>query len=120
MTGASVTTKLLSGSIGIEVEGVELGNPLPASTFATLHQAFLDSCGTLVFPGQFLSATQLHDFAVRWGDPVVMPHLAPHSYPGYPDVLKVTNPGKAKVSTERWHCDSIFLEHPPAITILAA
>jgi taurine dioxygenase len=46
--------------------------------------------------------------------------LASHAYPGDGDVLKVTNVGKGKVSTERWHCDSIFLPNPPAITMLAA
>lgn len=117
---SSIVGNPLSGPIGIEVGGVTLGSPLSRDAFSTLRQIFLESNGTLVFPGQFLTPGELHDFAIRWGTPVVLPYLAAHSYPGYPDVLRVTNPGKAQVSTERWHCDSIFLDKPPAITILAA
>jgi taurine dioxygenase len=117
---SSISGRPLSGSIGMEVSGVKLGAPLSKAVFSALHEIFLQSNGILVFPEQFLGPAELHAFAVLWGTPVVLPYLAAHSYPGYPDVLRVTNPGKARVSTERWHCDSVFLENPPAITILAA
>jgi taurine dioxygenase len=117
---ASLTTKRLSGPIGIEVGGIRLAGRLDRPTFSTLHTALLDSSGVLVFRDQFLSPGDLHAFAAHWGSPVVVPYLAQHAYPGFPDVLKVPNPGKEHATTERWHCDSIFLTSPPALTLLAA
>jgi taurine dioxygenase len=115
-----IQVRPLSGCIGLEVTGVSLSSPLDDVTLHALHDAFLSSDGVLVIPGQFLTPAQQHDFAVRWGTPIVTPHLVQHSYPGYPDVLRVTNTGKANAVTEAWHCDSIFLPEPPPITILAA
>jgi taurine dioxygenase len=110
----------LSGSIGAEVIGADLAQPLPSGARDALRQALLDSDGVLVFPNQFLTPAAQHEFALMWGEPIVTPHLAPHAYDGHPDVLRVTNMGKERAVTEQWHCDSIFLETPPSITILAA
>jgi taurine dioxygenase len=115
-----VETAALSGCIGTEVTGADIGQPLDDATYELLHRALLDSNGVLVFRGQFLSPEGQHSFAERWGTPVVTPHLAPHSYPGCPAVLRVTNVGKENAVTENWHTDSIFLDHPPDLTILAA
>jgi taurine dioxygenase len=120
LTTGSLRLRPLSGSIGTEVDGVRLSDGVDPATFSRLHDAFLESCGVLVFRNQFLTPEVQHAFATKWGSPVVMPHLARHAYSGYIDVLKVTNLGKGKAGTENWHCDSIFLADPPAITILAA
>jgi taurine dioxygenase len=120
LTRSAIRLRPLSGSIGTEVDGVRLSDEVDQATFSQLHEAFLASCGVLVFRDQFLSPAAQHEFATKWGSPLVMPHLARHAYPGYIDVLKVTNLGKGKAGTENWHCDSIFLTDPPAITILAA
>lgn len=110
----------LSGAIGLEVLGAELAQEPRPGERDTLRQALLDSDGVLVFPDQFLTPAAQHEFAKMWGEPIVTPHLAPHAYSGQPDVLRVTNVGKERAVTEQWHCDSIFLESPPSITILAA
>ena len=110
----------LSGSIGLEVSGVDLSDQLADVTFRALHDALLASCGVLVFRDEFLTPDSQHRFAGYWGRPIVHPHLAPHSYTGYPDVLRVTNSGKQRALTENWHADSIFRPDPPAVTILAA
>jgi taurine dioxygenase len=110
----------LSGSIGVEVLGAELGKPPRSGERDVLRQALLDGDGVLVFPNQFLTPKAQHEFALMWGEPVVTPHLASHAYPDHLDVLRVTNMGKERAVTEQWHCDSIFLEAPPSITILAA
>lgn len=110
----------LSGSIGVEVIGAQLGQPLAAGQRAALRQALLDADGVLVFANQFLAPAAQHEFALMWGEPVVARHLASHAYPDHLDVLRVTNIGKERAVTEQWHCDSIFLDAPPPITILAA
>jgi taurine dioxygenase len=113
-------THSLSGTIGLEVEGIDLNRPVSASEYEDLHGAFLQSNGVVVFRDQFLTPEAQHAFAGLWGEPIVLPHLAPHSFPGFPDVLRLTNLGKDNAVTENWHSDSIFLSNPPAITILAA
>ena len=110
----------LSGPIGLEVLGAKLAQQPQPDERGALRQALLDSDGVLVFPDQFLTPAAQHEFALMWGEPIVTPHLAPHAYAGHPDVLRVTNVGKERAVTEQWHCDSIFLEAPPSITILAA
>jgi taurine dioxygenase len=113
-------TSALSGSIGLEVTGLELATPLDPATSQDLRQALLESNGVLIFRDQFLTPEAQHSFALLWGEPIVTPHLASYAFPGFPAVLRVDNPGKTKAVTENWHSDSIFLPHPPAITILAA
>ena len=110
----------LSGCIGIEVTGVDIGKPMDDTTYGFLHRALLESNGVLIFRDQFLAPERQHGFAERWGQPVITPHLAPHAYPGCPAVLRVTNVGKENAVTENWHSDSVFLVDPPALTILAA
>lgn len=112
--------RALSGSIGVEVVGAQLAQRASSGLRDALRQALLDSDGVLVFPNQFLTPAAQHEFALMWGEPVVTPHLASHAYPGFLDVLRVTNMGKDRAVTEQWHCDSIFLQVPPPITILAA
>jgi taurine dioxygenase len=116
-----LTTTALSGVIGTEVAGVDLSVPLSDDVFVAVHDAFLASGGVLVFRDQFLSPAALTEFGARWGELIVNPYLADkHGVPGYPAVLLVENVGKEKTPTERWHSDWIFLDAPPAITIVAA
>jgi taurine dioxygenase len=116
-----VLTAALSGAIGTEVTGVDLSGPVDEAVFAVLHDAFLASNGVVVFPEQFLTPAELTEFGALWGELIVNPYLArDHGFPGCPAVLHVDNVGKAKTGTERWHCDWIFLERPPSITIVSA
>ncbi len=116
-----VVTRALSGSIGTEVTEVDLSEHVDDDVFALVKEAFLASNGVVVFPGQFLTPAQLTDFGARWGELVVNPYIAEkHGFPGSPAALHVDNVGKAKTPTERWHCDWMFLERPPSITIASA
>lgn len=121
---ADITTSPLSGSIGAEVSGVNLMEPVAPDTFAAIVSALHDACGVLVFRDQFLTPKGLHDFAVLWGEPIVSAKTKGHTYEdqGLPDVHRVTNFGKAHSYTERWHVDWMWMQDPPppAITILAA
>ena len=118
---SSITTRALSGAIGIEVTGVNLSQPLDDEVFSRLHEIFLASDGVVVFPDQHITPKAQSDFSSRWGQPVVNPYLAEkHGFPGCPAVLHVDNVGKANTPTERWHTDWIFMDEPPAISIAAA
>lgn len=113
-------TKPLSGAIGKEITGVNLSEPLDDETFARLHDEFLASDGVLVFPEQFLTPEALHHFGARWGTLIENPYIAAeHGVPDFPSVLYIENFGKSKTPTEKWHTDWVFLDEPPAITIVA-
>ena len=109
----------LSPAIGAAITGIDLHAPLDDDTFAAVHDAFLANC-VLVFPGQHLGPAEQQAFGERFGEPLVVPYLAPHALPGYPAILRVTNMGKAQTLTENWHYDSAYFDEPPPIAILAA
>ncbi|MFP6887880.1 MAG: TauD/TfdA family dioxygenase, partial [Opitutales bacterium] len=109
-------TTPLTGHVGASVEDVELGAMTDAE-FDDVRQAFLDHC-VLVFPGQNLTVEEHVAFAGRWGPVSTSPfvqYMADH-----PEVLHLTNLGKANAVTENWHYDSSFLPSPPSLTILSA
>jgi taurine dioxygenase len=118
--GTQITVRRLTGAIGAEVKGVNLNHSLDESTFATIHQAFLDHC-MLVFRGQFLEPAAQTIFTHRWGEVLHAPYLKQIEMPDHPDVLAVPNLGKARAfTTEVWHSDLSFTPAPPAHAILAA
>ena len=115
-----ISIKRVTGSIGAEVRGVDLKQPLDDTTFATIHQAFLDHC-MLVFRGQFLDPAAQMTFAQRWGEVLDAPYLKPIEMPGHPGMLVVPNLGKERsYTTEVWHTDLSFMPTPPALTMLMA
>jgi len=118
--GTQITVKRLTGAIGAEVRGVNLNQPLDESTFATIHQAFLDHC-MLVFRGQFLEPEAQTVFTHRWGEVFRAPYLKQLEMPDHTEVLEAVNRGKAYAfTTEQWHSDLSFTPAPPAHAILAA
>jgi len=118
--GTQIIIKRLTGAIGAEVRGVNLNQPLDESTFATIHQAFLDHC-MLVFRGQFLEPETQAIFAHRWGKVFHAPYLKQLEMPDHSEVMAQVNRGKAYAfTTEQWHSDLSFMSAPPAHSILAA
>jgi taurine dioxygenase len=118
--GMQITVKRLTGSIGAEVKGVSLEHPLDETTFAAIHQAFLDHC-MLVFREQFIDPEAQMAFANRWGKSFHAPYLKPLEIPDHPGVMAQNNLGKANsYTTEVWHSDQSFMPAPPSHSILSA
>lgn len=109
----------LTGSIGAVVDGVQLNEPLPGTTFDALRQAFLDHC-TLVFRGQHLRPAAQVAFARHWGEPVVTAMLKSKSLGDYPEIVQISDIPKETSATEAWHYDAPFVEVPPKISMLSA
>ena len=107
----------LTGAIGAEVRGVDLKRPLDGVTFDTLHRAFLAHC-VLVFRDQHIDENAQLGFARHWGEPYETPLLK--YVPGFPALLRLTNPTKEYTSTETWHYDAPHAAVPPKITVLSA
>ncbi len=114
-----ITVKKLTASIGAEITGVDLGQPLSDDTFAAIKQACLDHY-VLLFRGQRCDPAAQVAFTRRFGEALVIPYLKPLHLPGHPEIVVVPNMGKANSLTEEWHSESSFLPNPPEYTVLAA
>ena len=118
MSCKTIQVRPLAGALGAEVFGVDLRNGGDNSTWAELHQVFLDN-HVIAVRGQDLSLDDLMALGRRFGEP--------HEYPfaqgieGYPyihDVVK--EPGETKNFGSDWHSDTTYLDKPPRATLLYA
>src|SRR5271167_226081 len=117
MPGHSVTVTPLAGSLGAQVDGVDLSKPLDDETMGLLRTAFLEH-GVLVYPRQELTPHQQAAFAARWGELHLMPTLNSR-LEGHPAIVEINFRG-AKPSTDTWHTDMSMNERPPMATFLLA
>ncbi|MCP4906192.1 MAG: taurine dioxygenase [bacterium] len=107
----------ITPTIGAEIVGLDLAEPLDDETFAGVERAFLDR-QVLVFRNQDIPVDRVLEFARRFG-PVSLPPIAP-MHPDHPEVMvfELTEPRGAGADT--WHVDAIYTKEPPKATILQA
>jgi len=117
MLGQTVTVTPLAGSLGAQIDGVDLSKPLADAIMDLLKAAFLDH-GVLVYPRQELTPEQQAAFAARWGELHLMPTLDSR-LDGHPAIVEINFRG-AKPSTDTWHTDMSMNERPPMATFLLA
>ena len=106
----------VAGTIGAEVEGVDLGRPIEDRTFAELRRAFLEYL-VLFFRDQSLTPRRQAAFSRRLGRLEHKPFVRPvdlKTMTGHPAVLKVV-----KEAADRsvnfggtWHADVTFRARP--------
>jgi taurine dioxygenase len=107
----------LTPTIGAEVSGLDLGQPLAASARAALRSALLDY-KVLFFRGQAITTEQHLAFARAFGTLEVHP-FAP-SKPGYPEVLAITHDADNRGRENTWHSDVTWREIPSLGSVLRA
>jgi taurine dioxygenase len=108
----------LSGAIGAEIRGVDLGRDLAQEAFAAIHAAFL-AHQVVGFPDQRLSPAQQIAFARRFGAVMVDPFIK--SPDGQPELMVVIKEKDEKLAFgEGWHSDNSYLERPPLGSFLYA
>jgi taurine dioxygenase len=121
----------LSGTIGAEVRGVDLHQPLDAGTVADIRRALLDY-KVIFFPGAHLSADEHKQFAAYFG-PItnahpVIPGVGDHKevfeldYTKIRELLAADKEASASEYGDRdkWHTDVTFVKTPPLGSILNA
>jgi taurine dioxygenase len=106
----------LAGSLGAQIRGIDLREPLDDVTMKALRSAFL-RYGVLVYPDQDLTPEEHVAFAARWGELHMMPI---GNLEGHPHVIVVEPEGSKAGRTDTWHSDVSFQEEPPAISFLFA
>jgi taurine dioxygenase len=108
----------LSGAIGAEIHGVDVGRELSDETIAALRRAWL-AHAVIFFRGQDLAPAQFMSFAQRFGQPVEYPFIK--GLPGFPEITPVVKLEHETVNFGGvWHSDTTYLERPPMGTMLIA
>ena len=112
------------GKLGAEVVGVDLSQPLDASTKRALHDAWIKHA-VLVIRDQKLTPPQFADAARIFGD-ILDQQLKKFMLPDYPEVGTISSrdlpivDGKLHVRGEQYHTDHSNFAAPPKATTLHA
>ena len=108
----------VSPSIGAEVSGIDLLEPLDPETVLRLRQALLNH-GVIFFRDQKLSPGQQMTFAEHFGEAVEYPFIKGlRDHPLVVPILK--REGETANFGGVWHSDTAYLPEPPMATILYA
>jgi taurine dioxygenase len=122
MAGNGATNTLdirpLSGALGAEILGIDLGADVSDETIAAIRAAWLEHL-VIFFRDQTLEPAQFLDLARRFGEPVEYPFVK--GLDGFPQITPVIKLEHEKVNFGGlWHSDTAYLDKPPMATMLIA
>jgi taurine dioxygenase len=124
---AALEVTPLSGTIGAEIRGVDLHEPLDSETTAAVREVLLER-HVVFFPGQHLDAASHVRAARAFGEPTPA-HPVIKGIDGHPEVFEIDYSrareqyGYDEVLARRgisWHTDVTFVERPPMGSLLNA
>ena len=117
-----LTLAPLAPTIGAEVTGIDLRQPLDDDLFAEIHRALLE-WKVLFFRDQHLSADEHEALGRRWGDLEWHP-FARREHPGQdesrPKVFRLAKDEKSVGRENVWHTDVTWRECPSLGSLLRA
>ena len=114
----TIETRRIAGSLGAEVDGVDLSEDLSDDVLAEVRAALLDNC-VIFFRNQKLTPEQQLRFARRWGEIHLHPFM--EGMADYPEILEIIKtPQDKKNFGGSWHTDQMFSPQPAMGTILYA
>src|SRR6266496_418946 len=114
----------ITDTVGTEVLGVDVTQPISARDFDRIYQAWIDTT-ILLFRGQKMTPKQHVGFTRRFGE-VATYTRSQFAAENYPEILvlsNITRDGKligSPVSGRVWHSDGHYLDKPPAGSMLYA
>jgi taurine dioxygenase len=112
-----ITVRPFSGSMGAEIDGVDLAN-LTDEVFAELKSAWLE-CQVAVLRNQKITPEQQIEFAHRFG--AIHHHPFMQGMEAYPDILEIVKePTDTFTFGSAWHTDQMFNPKPAMATMLYA
>ncbi|MFT5445689.1 MAG: taurine dioxygenase [Gammaproteobacteria bacterium] len=125
MAMKSIEGPLLSDSLGREILGVDLAEPLTDDAFSAIESAFQDN-PVLVFRKQSLGAPEYARFANRFGD--IRPGvIAKYRHPQAAEISYLSNVNEDGTIDDfgvkrasAWHYDGSFAARPPILAMLYA
>jgi alpha-ketoglutarate-dependent sulfate ester dioxygenase len=111
----------IAGHIGAEIHGVDLTQPLDASTVAAIRGALLQH-KVVFFRDQPLSQAQHVTFGGYFGEVTPAHPTLPAVFADHPEILLLDNRQSAGMggprTESRWHTDVTFVPNPPMASIL--
>jgi taurine dioxygenase len=116
---ASFRVERIAGSLGAEVRGLDLAQPLDAATRAALHAAWMEH-QVLFFRDQAITVEQHKEFARGFGELHVHPVLQQMADQGHPEIVVLESDASRPIVADRWHSDVTFEKCPPMGSILRA
>jgi len=124
-----LTVRPLTGTLGAEISGVDLGRRLDDATVAELRALWL-GYKVLFFRDQFLLPEEQVALARRFGSLTPAHPVVPGPLPALPEILVLDSrrmrasreyaPTRARSREAGWHTDVTFMPTPPAGSILSA
>ncbi len=112
-----LTVTPLTPTMGAEVGGIDLNDPISPTSLSSLRQALL-AWKVLFFRDQDITTEQHLAFARQFGELEVHP-FAP-AKPGYPEVLAITHNRESRGRENTWHSDVTWRQIPSLGSILRA
>jgi taurine dioxygenase len=120
MSYRSIALKPLAGSLGAEVQGVDLARPVGKAVSDEMRRALVEHL-VLFFRDQSLTPEQHLSVSRIFGELSRVPYVK--HMDEYPDIIAVLKEAdEQKISTfgNAWHSDFSFLERPPMGSLLYA
>ena len=106
----------MTPTIGAELHGIDLSQPLGNEAFAAVHDALMDNL-VIFFRDQTLDAEQQKAFGQRFGTLHI--HPAAPSVPGHPELMRIhADANSTFVNGEGWHSDVSCDAEPPMGSVL--
>lgn len=112
-----IEVKPLGGTIGAEISGVDMSQPLGNQLFQEVHDALIEN-QVIFFRGQDVTPAEHVAFARQFGTLQVHP-LVPH-LEDHPEVLVLESMEGKRTAANAWHSDVTFDTEPPLGSILLA
>ncbi|MEQ9121518.1 MAG: TauD/TfdA family dioxygenase [Alphaproteobacteria bacterium] len=110
--------KRLSGALGAEIEGVDLGRDIDQGVAADVRAA-LGEHGFLVFRDQAIDVEAHKRIARHFGDIFIHPNFNTGDHD--PEVVSIVRaPGDTRIVGEDWHTDTTMMPEPPMGALLYA
>jgi len=118
MTYRRISLQPVSGSLGAEIHGVDLGGALDDETCAEIKQALLEYL-VVFFCDQNITPAQQIAFGKRFGELHVHPFIP--SLPGHEEIIRLwaeTGENDNLRLANSWHPDLSYTDSPPLAAIL--
>jgi len=117
VTTTQLDVRPLTGAIGAEIFGVDLGADLDDTTIAAIRRALLDHC-VVFFRDQDITDDQQVRFATRFSG--VQRAVFGNTSDVAPDLTVIDMLTPKGSGTDVWHADSTFMPAPPFGAVLRA
>ncbi len=113
----TIEVRKVTPTIGAEIRGVDLSQPMGNQQFQEIHDALMDNL-VVFFRNQEITVEQHIAFGRRFGEPIVHP-AAGSTIPGHPEIRVVkSDENTVNATGEVWHSDLSCQPEPPMGRIL--